>query len=74
LRSLVVGFRGRDRAESQEQIERRGYALGVAGGEQVEQEPAGDGHALPGRLVWRGLRDFYPAMLASLTTAAETRE
>ena len=25
---------------------------------------------LRGRLVWRGLRDFYPAMLASLTAAA----
>jgi hypothetical protein len=25
---------------------------------------------LPGRLVWRGLRDFFPDMLASLTAAA----
>jgi uncharacterized protein YndB with AHSA1/START domain len=25
---------------------------------------------LGGRLVWRGLREFFPAMLASLTTAA----
>jgi uncharacterized protein YndB with AHSA1/START domain len=26
---------------------------------------------LRGRLVWRGLRDFFPAMLASLTAAAD---
>ena len=26
---------------------------------------------LAGRLVWRGLRDFYPVMLASLTAAAD---
>ena len=44
--------------------------------------PAGDGThirwaatwdaILAGRLVWRGLRRFYPQMLADLVTAAET--
>ena len=34
-------------AELEEQFERLGDAIGVVGGEQVEQQPAGDGHAQP---------------------------
>jgi len=38
---------GGRRAELDEQLERRGDAVGIAGGEQVEQQPAGDRHAQP---------------------------
>jgi uncharacterized protein YndB with AHSA1/START domain len=43
----------------------------LAGGTRVSWAASWD-KTLRGRLVWRGLRDFYPAMLASLTTAAAT--
>ena len=42
----------------------------VAGGTRISWTASWD-KTLPGRLVWRGLRDFYPGMLTSLTTAAD---
>jgi hypothetical protein len=41
----------------------------VPGGTRVSWAANWD-KTLRGRLLWRGLRDFFPAMLASLTTAA----
>jgi uncharacterized protein YndB with AHSA1/START domain len=41
----------------------------VPGGTRVSWAASWD-KTLLGRLVWRGLRDFLPAVLASLTTAA----
>jgi uncharacterized protein YndB with AHSA1/START domain len=41
----------------------------VPGGTQVSWTTSWD-KTLRGRLVWRGMRDFLPAMLASLTAAA----
>jgi uncharacterized protein YndB with AHSA1/START domain len=40
-----------------------------AGGTRVRWTASFD-KTLPGRLVWRGLRGFFPEMLASLVTAA----
>jgi uncharacterized protein YndB with AHSA1/START domain len=40
----------------------------ASGGTHVSWTASWD-KTLRGRLVWRGLRDFYPAMLASLTSA-----
>ena len=41
----------------------------VPGGTRVSWTASWD-KTLRGRLVWRGLRDFYPVVVASLTTAA----
>ena len=41
----------------------------VPGGTRVSWAASWD-KTLLGRLAWRGLRDFFPAVLASLTTAA----
>ena len=56
----------------------RGYRGGVTltavpGGTRVSWAASWD-KTLLGRLAWRGLRDFFPAVLASLTTAAASRE
>ena len=42
----------------------------VPGGTRISWTASWD-KTLRGRLVWRGLRDFLPAALASLTTAAD---
>jgi Polyketide cyclase / dehydrase and lipid transport len=42
----------------------------VAGGTRISWTASFD-KTLPGRLVWRGLRDFFPGMMASLTAAAD---
>jgi hypothetical protein len=42
----------------------------VTGGTRISWTASLD-KTLRGRLVWRGLRDFFPGMLASLKAAAE---
>jgi uncharacterized protein YndB with AHSA1/START domain len=42
----------------------------VAGGTRISWTASWD-KTLGGRLVWRGLRDFFPTVLADLKTAAE---
>jgi uncharacterized protein YndB with AHSA1/START domain len=42
----------------------------VAGGTRISWAASWD-KTLRGRLVWRGMRDFFPGMLASLTAAAD---
>jgi uncharacterized protein YndB with AHSA1/START domain len=44
----------------------------VPGGTRVSWAASWD-KTLLGRLAWRGLRDFFPAMLTSLTAAADSK-
>jgi hypothetical protein len=45
----------------------------VAGGTRIRWEATWD-DTLRGRIVWRGLREFYPQMMPGLVAAAEKEQ